>query len=273
MKLKKILPVSIVLLLVIVSSPAQKTSPPTNAVVPLVDLKLKGLLGGVKAGKWIKADEVAKGLSEPDEFLLINKTFVEEGGVTTGSLVSPEPPCDQYFGVDLELESDSGVAIGTGAKWNLFPRKPLKISSDNSIYLRVVQTFLKKNGLEKTVTKIKEIYKVDLDGDKQDEVVIAGTYYKNGLSPSAAAGDYSFVMVRKIVRKFTHDIILEGDFIKKDLEFGAPNEYDLSAIADLNGDGKMEIVVFGQYYEGSFSTVFEIEGDKAKRILETGCGV
>ena len=41
----------------------------------------------------------------------------------------------------------------------------------------------------------------------------------------------------------------------------------------LNGDGKMEIVVFGEYYEGAFSSVYEISGNKAAKVLETGCGV
>jgi hypothetical protein len=49
----------------------------------------------------------------------------------------------------------------------------------------------------------------------------------------------------------------------------------MSAIADLNGDGKMELVHHGAYYEGSYTAVYQIVGSKAVevKILGAGCGV
>lgn len=51
-----------------------------------------------------------------------------------------------------------------------------------------------------------------------------------------------------------------------------PNTYDLTSILDLNGDGSMEIVVYSYYYEGSFTTVYELKDGKAKTVLDAGCG-
>jgi len=81
------------------------------------------------------------------------------------------------------------------------------------------------------------------------------------------------VLLRKIVGKTAQNILITGEFITKKVEFGAPNEHRLSAIADLNGDGKMEIVIYGEYYEGHWSEMYELNGNKPTKVLEIGCGV
>ena len=82
-------------------------------------------------------------------------------------------------------------------------------------------------------------------------------------------------MVRKAVGKVVTDHLLEGDFILKKVDFGAPTENHISAIADLNGDGKMEIVLYGFYYEGDFASACEMKNGKPVKIkeFEIGCGV
>jgi hypothetical protein len=40
----------------------------------------------------------------------------------------------------------------------------------------------------------------------------------------------------------------------------------------LNGDGKMEIVTFGRYYEGDGTMVYEMRNNKAVKVLEAACG-
>jgi len=40
----------------------------------------------------------------------------------------------------------------------------------------------------------------------------------------------------------------------------------------LNGDERMEIVVSIDYYEGSSSSVFRIDGGKVDNIVGCGCG-
>ena len=61
----------------------------------------------------------------------------------------------------------------------------------------------------------------------------------------------------------------------KKIDFGAPSEYEVSAIADLNGDGKMELVIYCQYYEGNWVETYEIKSGKLSsvKILDVACGV
>ena len=267
--------IALILSVIILSgySFAQTPNADRSTFAPVVDMKLKGFLGGAKNGKWIKTKDAASLFKANSEFVLISETVIEEGGVTNGNKIEPEVPCEEFYRVEFDLDSEIGIAVGSGATWNLLPRAPLKLENENKTYQTIVKTFLAKKGLAKTTVKIQQLYKVDLEGDGQDEIVISGTYYKNGVSPSAEVGDYSFVLIRKISGKKVEEILLDGDFIKKRVEFGAPSAYKISAIADLNGDGKMEIVVYGEYYEGAFSSVYEISGGKVVKVLETGCGV
>jgi uncharacterized protein (DUF2141 family) len=95
------------------------------------------------------------------------------------------------------------------------------------------------------------------------------------MKPSAQKGDYSFILLRKIVAGKVQNIVVSGDFVTKNIKFGAPGKYELSAIADLNGDGKMEIIVFGSYYEGIWVETHEMKGNKPTLVkaFDVGCGV
>ena len=246
-----------------------------TVIVPIVELKFRGLLGGVQNGKWVAPTKFRERLKGNTEFVLVGRKGVEEGGVTFGKKGEQEDVCQDFTRFELELQQDHGVAIGTAAKWNPVPRMPKAIDLNNPTYKTVVASFLKKKGISKTMIKLTEAFRVDLEGDGVEEVVLAANFYKKGLDASAAVGDYSLVIVRKATGRVVTDHLLQGDFILKKVDFGAPTENHISAIADLNGDGKMEIVLYGFYYEGDFASAYEMRAGKPVMIkeFEIGCGV
>ena len=244
-------------------------------IVPVVELAHRGLLGGVQNGRWIAPVKVAPQMKSETEFILVGWNGVEEGGVTMGKKAPTEEVCPEVTRFEFELEQDHGVAIGTAAKWNPMPRIPKAIDANSAAYKTVVTNFLRNKGISRPVVRIKEAFRVDLEGDGVEEVVLSATYYKNELASNATVGDYSFVIVRKAIGKVVTDHLLLGDFILKRVDFGAPTENHVAAIADLNGDGKMEIVLLGSYYEGDFASAFEMKNGKPVKIKEfdIGCGV
>ena len=246
-----------------------------GTVVPIVELTHRGLMGGVQNGKWIAPARVAPKMNTETEFVLVGWNGVEEGGVTVGKKGEQEDVCQDFTRFEFDLKQDQGVAIGSGFKWNPVPRVPKAIDKNSAAYKTVVTNFLRKKGIARPVVRIKEAFRIDLEGDGVEEVVLSATYYKKGLSSNAAVGDYSFVILRKSVGKVVTDHLLTGDFIVKRVDFGAPTENHVSAIADLNGDGKMEIVLTGFYYEGDFASAFEMKSGKPVKIkeFEIGCGV
>jgi hypothetical protein len=56
-------------------------------------------------------------------------------------------------------------------------------------------------------------------------------------------------------------------------ETGYPASLRVGAVADLNGDGLMEVVISGVVWEGSGVSVFEKTVDGFVERLGAGCGV
>lgn len=244
-----------------------------NSVVPILDLNVGGLLGGVKNGKFIDAKTAFKDLKANSEY----RIFDLATGMSQDNLLitvsAPDAPCEDFYWVSTELETKSGNAIGTGANWKILPREVKQISLTDKTYLGIVGGILKAKGLTKSNARIEQAVRVDLDGDGTEEVLISASSYPGNPQPSAKSGDYSFVLLRKIVGGKAQNIMIAEEYIKKNVDFGAPSKFAISSVGDLNGDGKMEIVVFGAYYEGSGATVFEMKGNKLTKVLDQACGV
>jgi len=257
-------------------------APTPGRIVPIVDLRIGGLLGGVQEGKFVNAVTASNELLLEPSFVWFGADNINLGmklssynAAWKGKLTADQPDdiCPEFRYVELTPKAESGVAIGGNGNWDPVPNKVEEIFKGNPVYRDVVAAYLKSRGFGSSPVKIEQIYKVDLEGDGADEIVIRATnltYSENELV--ADKGGYSFVIVRKIVGGAVKNILLAGDFIDAD-HGGAENSYEISSILDLNGDGRMEIIVYGQYYEGAGVSAYSIENGAAKVALETGCGL
>ncbi len=124
-----------------------------------------------------------------------------------------------------------------------------------------------------------KILRVDLEGDGTEEVLINATrvqrWESGSISASSDAGDYSVVLLRKLIRGRVETIVIDEEYHPKagrQEDEGPPNEYTLNSVLDLNGDGRMEIIVRGGYYEGDWKTAYSIQGRKAVALFGCGCG-
>ena len=243
-----------------------------SGVMPIVEMRTHGLLGGVQNGKWVEAKRVAPLLKNKTEYILLGTN-----GVPGDKLIGEKPQtleiCEDYFEVSFGGETKNGIGIGSAAKWNLMPRGVKEISKTDATYLKIVGDFARSKGIAKPIAKISQGFRVDLDGEGIEEVLLAATNYRNKLVARANAGDYSFLLLRKIFGGKAQNILIAGEFYPRPNSFSAPNEFSIQAIADLNGDGRMEIVMHTAYYEGAGSGVYDVSGAKPKKVLGTGCGV
>ena len=257
---------------------AAATAGAQTAIVPIVEMRSGGLLGGVQNGKWLPPAKVAPSIKQKAEFALVGWNGVEEGGVSLAEIVPDvDGICEEYWSFNFELEMKEGVGLGTNAKWNPSPRKAAIIPSDNKTYRAVVADFLKTKGIRNPVVSIKQIYRIDLEGDGTDEVLISAAHYPKGMYETQSTGDYSFTLLRKVAGKQATNHLLEGEFFpgRVPKNHWPPNVYEFSGVADLNGDGVMEIIVSSQYYEGGTSGVFQIKNRKPVEIKELAisCGL
>lgn len=246
-------------------------------VVPIIDLRISGLLGGSKDGKWVEAglaaESILNGVVDLNVFGFSGK---EKKMIYAARREPIEDVCQDFYRVNIGMKERLGLALGSNAKWKPMPRIPKRISVRNVVYKRAVASFLKKHGVKKPIVRITQAFQIDLDGDGQDEVVIAATRVSDRYFTKLNAGDYSLVLLRTATKAGVMDLMVDGNIYKPGQEdVGPPQRYEITGIADLNGDGKMEVVIYAEYYEGAGTAAFELRGGKLEMIKEVqaGCGV
>jgi hypothetical protein len=250
---------------------------------PIVEVQIGYLFGATKDGKWIKADEAAKSIGDETTYRVYGLT--QSLGEAKGGKPKANPeglPCEETLVVSLSPQPENGV-IAIAAPWNALPRKPQVIDSTQKVYVDAVRDFLKTKRIEQPKVKIDNILRVDLDGDGEEEVLISATNYfreDESVPMRSLAGSYSMVLLRRVVAGKVKTQLIEGEFYPKDYpkaaqeegRFDAPNAYKVIAVLDLDGDGKMEVVVGSDYYEGEMTTIYQCDPGKAKEVLSVGCG-
>ncbi len=256
-------------------TPAKTEKIQTKALVPIVELNIGGLLGGSKEGKWLSAKDTAAQLKGGEKYELFDLNDAGKSEITGGAPEN-EVPCEEFYSIEVKDETNkNSVAFGSALNWNPLPRPVKELSADSPVYKKIIGEVLTSKGLPKSAPKATRILQTDLDGDGTDEVILSATSFKKGVTARGDVGDYSFILLRKVINGKAENYVLTGDFIKNIENAGAPAEYKISGAADLNGDGKMEIVIFAGYYEGNWVDVFELNKKGASSIeqLKTACGV
>lgn len=267
-------------LLVVVSvallSTLRLVAPAADAKIhPLVDARFGYLLGGSRNGKWVSDKETAKAIMGREAYRVYGASTLL--GNSTGSKTrTDEAPCNDTHWVTLKKNYNGVLALG--ANWNAAPRKVRAQNTTGSFYKREVARILRAHGIKKPTVKIAQLWRVDLEGDGRDEVLLSATNYggeragPKHISANAKAGEYSLVLLRKIVGGSTRTIVLAEEYYPAAKTFSAPNEHRLAGVLDANGDGKMEILLRSSYYEGDSISLLEIKGDKVHAPLSVGCG-
>jgi len=269
---ERILVVVTALLMCAVASPA-------TDLHPIVEVESGYLFGAISDGKWIKADETAKLIGDETTYRVYGLTQAL-GDAKGGKPKQPEGlPCEETLVVLLSPKPEKGV-IAIAAPWNALPRKPKVIDTTQKAYPDAVRDFLETKEIKQPKVKIDSILRVDLDGDGEDEVLISATNYfaKAGRVPMRSpAGSYSMVLLRRVVAGKVETQLVEGEFhpkayVSKEGSFDAPSIYKVIATPDLDGDGKLEVVVGSNYYEGEEITIYRYDPKKVEALLSVACG-
>ena len=242
---------------------------------PIVEMDTGYLFGGSADGKWIKAEKAAKSMKGRTAFRVFGLTG--EMGEAKGGKPKPAEAevCADMLTVSLTSAPKEGV-IALSAPWNALPRKPQTVDPTQQMYVDAVRAFLESRRMNEPKVKITRILRADLDGDGEDEVLINATNFftDDGDVPmdTAAPGSYSIVLLRRVVAGKVETELIAGEFYVKD-ESSASNLYEIRGVLDLNGDGKLEVIIHSHYYEGSGTAIYDCSGGKCQAVLSVECGV
>ena len=216
-------------------------------------------------GEWVTAPG-AGDLPEVDgaEFQVVSldgtgtavATSVDECETTGNALITfqPELPGERRL---------SGSVAVLGATWELVPR-PVTTGEPPADRLQVVLDHLATMGIDETDPPFLQYVEGDLDGDGDAEAVVAASRGEALAGP----GDYSVVMV---FGDGAEAVVSESYGV-------SDNPYVLNlvvaAVADLDGDGSMEVVFDSSYYEGSGSAAHAYSPDPLMldEVIGGGCG-
>jgi hypothetical protein len=196
--------------------------------------------------------------------------------ITTGG--PPTTLCDPLNnpGVVLENEEVLGdfpgpFGVGISASWQLVPYLVEEIEDDGT-YAAFAGGLLAERGLNVPDPVIKQLLRVDLEGDGVNEVIAVAEEVNQDLL--GEPGDYSIVFMRKTVGGDIQTTILGEAVVVSPDQAPLLYSFSIGAVADLSGDGKMEIVLSSAYYEGVGVEVWEYVSDEQGPVpqIAQGCG-
>jgi hypothetical protein len=251
------------------------------------------IVGALEGSKWASGDT----LSSTSQTLIksgLKTTLLGSSGALgkamAGGRIERYPegdPCDwvRTTSISTPVKLPVFPAYALHASWTAVPRAIQTLPLNNATYQKLMADELKKRKISAPVI-MTQILKTDLDNDKTDEVILVAQRPKVSFDDrrmleskyESAAGDYSLVLVRKVTRSGVKTFVLGERVIKKLFDGtndGQPivlTQY-VTAIADIDGDGKMEVFLDDYVHEGLGVTIYGWDGRGFSKKLEWGCGV
>lgn len=254
-------------------APSDTTVPPPVAGAeptgPFV--AAEGMLGSWSGSAWVPW-EAGTTPSYGDEFQIVGladaiTTAVGQPGVDCTPVGNPLVDLGLREADKLAPESIGMIGVGDPQ-----PR-PVELL-DPSAYTDETVEFLASQGIDDPNPQVSQAVRSDIDGDGAAEVVVVAERISDAVSWRAAPGDYGVAFLRRVVGGEVRATAIAVWSVDPAAQFPSNLAYRVQAIADLNGDGRMEIVIGARSWEWSSTAVHELRSDGSiPEVLSVGCGV
>lgn len=242
------------------------------------------LIGGTYVGKWIDSFNMAPKLVGQETYKIYGLEGYRNDGLGTAAVKEVDgfewnkvDVLDLFGAPILEKVVETpkykdyfSQQIAFSADWDPIPRKVEQMKVYSETYRDIVKNYLEEIGFGHVPVNIKQILKTDLEGDGVDEVVISASSYDAPINFFDAPDRYSIVLLRKLIDGEVKTFHLAEDYHKKDETETLNYAYYVPFILDLNGDGRMEIIVEGMYYEGQWIEIIDVNGSEIQSVLSDG---
>lgn len=199
-------------------------------------------------------------------------------GLTAGPLdfycVGDEQGPVFALGVDVpETAVTNGYdVVAVTADWPLQPRPVRQVGLDVPVYANTGTALMAAETPTAAEGEVVQVVRADLDGDGTEEVLVA--YERQTSDGFGVAGDFSAIYARYPSTDGSVVDELVFRYVSEDpVDFPTPGRATIAAIADLNGDGVMEVVVRSTFWESAGADVYALQDGRLERVAGNGCGV
>ena len=240
-------------------------------VAPIVDVASGQLYGAAVGNDWMTARDAEKFVKKNSVFhvytndgLFLKKTMLSR--VKTSEICSNPT----YRPKNTALPPRSTTLVGT--TWNAAPRQPKLLDKESSLYREFVSIWLRDQGIDDPKPTLSQLWRIDLEGDGHEEVFIAASRHR-GSETSTMSGDYSILLMRKLVGDEVNTIPLKSEIYPEAcIAECALAVHEIIGTLDLNGDGALEIIVKSSDYESTTQAIYSVNDTHVEKKLEWVCG-
>ncbi len=249
---------------------------------PAIAVTPEGLtcvLGGGLDGKLVDSKSITPLMTHKQEYALVTLKGISDIAWTIGrpwESNGEEGDCEGTFQQELTLGpkqlGDYIVAVLGSKKeaGGFIPPKVETLPVSDKTAEAALKEYLGEMGLPDAKTVIKQLIRADLDGDGTDETLINAI---NTERETMRKGEYSVVLLQKESDGEIQTIEIASEITTEDSdELSVLWENTIAGIVDLNGDGEMEIVLYGAFYLGDGWQVIHLQDGQVSDTLVCGCG-
>lgn len=231
----------------------------------------EGELGGWDGNAWVRSDAGWDPTPPGDSYQVVQLDGTSSQVTSQMRTAFCTSETDQLLDVGIRGTEPASGGIGVAGVATPMPRPTDLLDPAGDVYRTATTEIVDHHlAIDDPTPDVRQVVRADLDGDGRDEVVVVARRLSTGALAGAAVGDYSVVFVRRTDGTEVHtdmvvssDVVNPGDYL---LEFG------VTAVVDLNGDGRMEVVVGGNGYESGSTIVYEMRDGTLTEVLGKGCG-
>ena len=244
----------------------------------IVVVSPQGVLGWWDGAAWRAVDEGPVPVRAGDTYRIVT---VDEP-IRTAMGGAPDEGCqlrEDDVGVPIDgLGWDGerfrgGVAV-TG-EHDLVPRPVRRVEPVPTEHVDAARAMLAAQGLRDPDPVVRESIVADLDGDGVDEVIVVADHGPRQDFDDTGQTSASVVLLRRLADGRVVDQLIAADAPAQRGDHPPPHvryHLQVSAIADLDGDGVMELVLEDQYYEGAGAGIHVLTADGMPSTVFTWCG-
>jgi hypothetical protein len=273
---------------------APTTAPVTSTTLPAgpADALVPLLVGGADATGWLflgawqqdrwqlatdpSGNPIRPGIEAGTQFVVSNLD-----GETSAVLGDNTEACfDGRVGptIDVEVAAPDPPGFGYNAvaviarPWALKPRPVAVTATAPDTYRALGAASFEGEPVDASQGAVEQLVVADLDGDGDDEALTSFEFVQPSAGPGAPGDLAALVAIDVETRSAT--TVLQS-LVDQDADaetFPIIERYRVLDVADLNGDGRMEVLVHAWYYEGAAVIVYTYDGSAFTEVLSTGCG-